>query len=592
VLPVFTTPLALVGLASVPALVAIYYFRTRSRPHPVSSLLLWADARVAPEGGRRIDRRLLPLPFWLELLAIALLVFAAAGAKLPGGAAGRPLVVVLDDSFSMRAGEPDSARQRAGDALLEELKRAPRRSVRLVLAGGRPQVLGDAVRRTGEVEKLLEGWSCQSSAARLDSAVALALELGGPDAGVLVLTDHAPDPEPAAGRVRWWAFGSAAPNWAVVNASRAPGPRGERLFLEVANLATEPRATILRVEVGEPPHELRNSELRLGPGEARRVVLELPDGTGAVRASLPDDGLNFDNAVSLLPAPREPVTYELRLADKELRSAFDRALKATARTAPAGANPQLVVIEGTGAAPESEEAWPVRVVREADAEAFTGPFVLDRAHPLTDGLSLSGVVWGGGKSPLPGAPVVMAGNVSLLTDTESASGRHELRLRLRPDLAALSQSVTQAPAWPALIWNLVHWRAAHRPGVERANVRLGEEAVWTLSGSHAAAEVTRPGGAASAVPVHARRATIRAERPGVYSLKAGAERAEFAANPLSRDESDLTKCATGRWGGEADEVAIRTGYRDATPWLLLLAAAAVTLHLWVLARRPGAGASQ
>jgi hypothetical protein len=94
------------------------------------------------------------------------------------------------------------------------------------------------------------------------------------------------------------------------------------------------------------------------------------------------------------------------------------------------------------------------------------------------------------------------------------------------------------------------------------------------------------------VPVHARRATIRAERPGVYSLKAGAERAEFAANPLSRDESDLTKCATGRWGGEADEVAIRTGYRDATPWLLLLAAAAVTLHLWVLARRPGAGASQ
>jgi hypothetical protein len=588
-LPVLTTPLALVGLASLPALVAIYYFRTRSRPHPVSSLLLWAGARVAPEGGRRIDRRLLPLPFWLELLAVALLVFAAAGAKLPGGATGRPLVVVLDDSFSMRAGGPDSARRRAADALLDELKQSPRRSVRLVLAGDRPQLLGDAATRTAEVGKLLEGWTCQSGAARLDSAVALALELGGPDAGVLVLTDRAPEPPPDSGRVRWWSFGSAAPNWAIVNASRSPASRGERLFLEVANLAAERRTTTLRIEATGPARELRTSELRLGPGEAQRVVLELPDGTGPVRASLPDDPLAFDNAASLLPAPRKPVSYELRVADREIRSAFDRALKATGAAAPAEANPQLVVIEGAGAAPESGEAWVVRVVREPEAEAFTGPFVLDRAHPLTDGLSLAGVVWGGGKSPLPGAPVVMAGNVPLLTDSESAGGRHELRLRLRPDLAALSQSITRSPAWPALAWNLVHWRAAHRPGVERVNVRLGEEAVWTLTDSHSAVEVTRPGGPTSTAPVHARRATIRADRPGVYSLKAGDESAAFAVNPLSRDESDLAKCATGRWGDEAEEAATRAGYRDLTPWLVLLAAAVATLHLWVLARRPGAG---
>jgi hypothetical protein len=321
-------------------------------------------------------------------------------------------------------------------------------------------------------------------------------------------------------------------------------------------------------------------------------VLELPDGTAAVRASLPDDALDFDNAVTLLAAPRKPVTYELRVADKGIRSAFDRALKATGSAMPADANPQLVVIEGHGTAPESEEAWVVRVVREPDAEAFTGPFVLDRAHPLTDGLSLAGVVWGGGKSPLPGSPVVMAGNVPLLTDSESATGRHELRLRLRPDLAALSQSVTQSPAWPALVWNLVHWRAAHRPGVGRANVRLGEEADWTLTGPHASIEVTRPGGTTATVPVHARRATVRADRPGVYSMKAGDESAAFAANPLDRGESDLAKCATGRWGGEADEAAARAGSRDLTPWLVLLAAAVVTLHLWVLARRPGAGVSQ
>src|SRR6478609_7370870 len=101
-LPVFTTPLAFLGLLALPALMAIYLLHNRARPRPVSSLLLWVDARPAPEGGRR---------------------------------GARPLVVVLDDSFSMLAGDPDSPRKRAADALLEELRRTPRGSVRLVLAG-------------------------------------------------------------------------------------------------------------------------------------------------------------------------------------------------------------------------------------------------------------------------------------------------------------------------------------------------------------------------------------------------------------------------------------------------------------------------
>ncbi len=586
-IPVLSTPLALLGLVSLPALAAIYYLHTRSRLHPVSSLLLWTDARVAPDGGRRVDRVRLPLVFWLELLVLLLLVLAATGVHLPAVTGTRPLVVVLDDSFSMQAGAPDSARKRAADALLDDLRRTPRSSVRFVLAGDRPQVLGDAVSRTSEIESLLEGWTCQANTARLDSAVALALELGGESATVLVLTDHAPDPPPATGRVRRWSLGTATPNWAFVNASRTTGPRGDRLLLEVANLATEPRLTTLRIEAGQPPRELRQSELQLAAGETQRLVLEVPEGAGTVRAFVGDDALNFDNAVSLLPTARKTVTYEVRVVDKEVRPALEKALKATGIATPVTARPQLVFVDGADAAPEAEDAWIVRVVREPEAEAFTGPFVLDRSHPLTDGLSLSGVVWGGGKSPLSGAPVVMAGNVTLLTDTEFASGRHDVRLRLRPDLSTL----TQSPAWPALVWNLVQWRATFQPGLARANVRLGEEAVWTLNASPASAEVTRPDGAVSTVPVYARRAAVHAERSGVYSLQTGDEQAEFAVNVLNRDESDLTKCVTGRWGDERDEATLRSDYRDVTAWLALLAVAVATLHVWVLARKPGTGAT-
>ncbi len=596
--PAFATPLALIGLASLPALAAIYFLHARSRLYPVSSLLLWSDARVAPDGGRRVDRVRLPLAFWLELLLLTLLAVAAAGPRVPTAAGARPLVVVLDDSYSMRAGGADSARARAKAALRDELDARPRGAVRLVLAGDRPQVLGDASAPAAEVDRLLDGWTCPSAGARLDSAVALALELGGPTAGVLVLTDHPPEapgpsgggnqrevPAVGTGRVRWWAFGAAAPNWAIVNAGRTAGPRGDRVLLEVANLAPGARATALRLEAGDPARTLRAAELSLGAGETHRLVLELPEGTGPVRAVVADGELPIDDAVTLMPALRKPVTYDVRVGDRETRAALERALAATGGATPAAVRPHLAFVDGEAGVPDDETTWVVRVLREPEAEAFAGPFVLDRAHPLADGLSLQGVVWGGGKAPLPGAPVVMAGNVQLVTDAETGGGRHELRVRLRPDLSTL----TESPAWPALVWNLVAWRATALPGLARANVRVGEEAVWTPGDGSAAVAVTRPDGGTGTVPVHARRAAVRADLPGVYTLRAGGATVAFAANALNRDESDLTACATGRWGEERDDPAGR-GFRPLAPWLVLLALGVAAVHVWLLARTPAAGA--
>jgi hypothetical protein len=102
-IPFLTYPLALIAMASLPALAAIYILRNRFRRRQVSSLMLWRFRIQSKEGGARIHRLQLPLIFFLELLALLLLVTAAAGPhwKLPQ--ATRPLIVVLDDSFSMRA---------------------------------------------------------------------------------------------------------------------------------------------------------------------------------------------------------------------------------------------------------------------------------------------------------------------------------------------------------------------------------------------------------------------------------------------------------------------------------------------------------
>src|SRR4051812_19591336 len=103
--PLLTYPLALAGLAvGVPALLAIYWLRNRFRRRVVSSLMLWADAREARAGGTRLHRLQTPLLFLLELAAVGLLVLAAADPQVRTRQGARPLVVVLDDSFSMLAG--------------------------------------------------------------------------------------------------------------------------------------------------------------------------------------------------------------------------------------------------------------------------------------------------------------------------------------------------------------------------------------------------------------------------------------------------------------------------------------------------------
>jgi hypothetical protein len=84
-IPFLTYPLALLALASLPALAAIYLLRNRFRKRTVSSLLLWNFQVPSKSGGAKVHRLQLPLLFFLELLALALLALAAAGPhwKLP-----------------------------------------------------------------------------------------------------------------------------------------------------------------------------------------------------------------------------------------------------------------------------------------------------------------------------------------------------------------------------------------------------------------------------------------------------------------------------------------------------------------------------
>ena len=592
-IPIFTHPLGFLSLLAIPGLVGIYLLRTRSRRYPVSSLMLWVNQRQARAGGLRVERLQTPLLFFLELLTIILLALAVAAPIIRTAQGAVPLIVVLDDSFSMLAGVSDAPRSRAVAALEKELDAEGlnpltnrRYAVRYVLAGAVPQVLNEAAKTAEDAIAQLEDWRCLSPFADLDGAIAFAAELGGPKTLILVLTDEPPSSVLEAERIQWWSFGSPQPNAAIVNAARTIADSGERCLFEVTNLATNMGVREFVVTVDEaalqrhsPP--LHRSTLELGPMSTRRIILNLPPETPRLRAQIGDDALAIDNEVLLLPQRRKPVRVDVRIRDPEIRSLVENALVSTDKSISVVTRPELVILDNTAVSDVASGAWYMYIISEPEASAYLGPFVVNQRHPLTEGLSFSGVVWGAGRTEaFMGNPIITAGNIPLLTDTERFTGSHELRLRLRPDLSTLQRS----PNWPALMWNLLQWRASKTPGLNRANLRLGETAVLTTALGTESVQVVSPDGAVREQAVVDGTINVKSESVGIYELHTDAGRYSFAANALYQEESDLTNKAGGRWSDWGDAILRWWGYESFAWFFLLLAIGILTLHL-ILAKR-------
>ena len=580
-MPLLAYPLALLAAVGIPALVAIYFLRNRFRRQPVSSLMLWLAAARAREGGARVTRMTAPLAFFLELLALLFLVLAACDLRWPSAAGAWPLAIVLDDSISMTAGTgADTARHRGEEAVAKLVAAQRARFVRFILAGKEPRVL-DAAPGRDAVPGAMREWRCESASACLERAAALACELGGPRSRVLVVTDHEPAPGSVAGeRIRWLAAGVALPNAGIVNAARTEGPDKDRCFIEAAAFSPRPMRTELVVDDGRGRELLRRS-LTLESGAPQRVVFDAPRAAAAIRATLSADPLAADNRVLLLAAPARTVRVLLRVEDPAPRELWSRALAATGMQAPPGEAPELVITDRGDVNVSRPETWLVRVLDGKDARAYTGPFVLNSAHPLVKGLSLDGTVWGApGTNALPGVPVVEAGSIPLVTDETFASGRHVLRFRLSPAASTLQET----PDWPILAWNLLQWRASESEGLAEPNVRLGGEALLRVAAGESAVRIIFPDGRSERATPSGRRLAIEPRQLGVYKALTDKAAYAFASNLLSPEESDLSACTSGEWGAWAGRETIRHDYASSA-WIFgILALAAMTAHLAVVTR--------
>ncbi len=583
-MPVFAYPLAALALLGVPALLAVYFLNVKYRPRQVSSLMLWQGSRHLESGGRRLQRFFSSLLFFLELLALLLLALAALDPRLRDKTQEYPAVFILDNSSSMSALDTAGGRRIVELAARQIAKLAAAEDYRplaAIVAGPWPRPLP-----TNQAEELRAGrvpdaWTATDPAADIEAAIALAERLGGGRARLVVVSDRPAAAPPPDGSPLFWLAVAATDraNTGFIEALRHDSAAGVTVSVQIANFSDRPGRPAVRVEADGAAVTPAPAVPVIPPGGREWLNLRLPPDCGPVVLSLPPDALAADNLVRLLPVPPRRVRTRLACAEPQLRRLLETTLAATGLVDPSEGAPQLLVTDDPAAVAGSACRLVVR--RPATARPYTGPFVGDFASELLDGAVFEGTHWTAAPdTPMPGAMVLAAGNVPLLTVVEGSAGLRELHLQIAPEIS----TVQRHAAWPVLFWNVLNRLGNDGPGFAATNVRVGETHPVRLDAG-GAMTLTLPDGTAQELKGSpGSRRGINFAAAGLHALDSPAGTWQAAANFLEEKESDLRPTASGRWGASRALADERLTYASLAGWLLAGALALLCMHLLVLAR--------
>jgi hypothetical protein len=594
---IFTAPLGLLALLAIPAIVAIHFFRRRFPRRPVAGLFLWQTIQRTPETGGRFARLPVTASLLLECLAALMLALLLAGARLRPASDSAHLVVLLDDSASMAAtnAQSESSRDRAVRRILTELERlGPSARVSLVQSGERPSVLLGPAALAIEARHVLETWKPQAPHHSLSLSLRLARELAGGNGRLMIVTDTlpAPDQRDPEQRALWVSTGLPLANVGITAAQRtfSVDRSGGVLSLTLENFSNSTVQRGLRVATIENPEkEILTKDIDL-PAGVSSLNLPLPAGVPAVRVALSDDALLRDNEVVLVEPRPQVVGVENLLPEGRSHDALTKALDALSgvtRTA----NPHLSFVAAEALTqPPVPGKWRVGFGRSAgktaenvEGQDFAGPFVLEKRHPLLEGITLNGVVWTGASSlaaPSASRPLISIGDRPLLMALGSTP---EAGFLFNLDLNRTN--LIRAPDWPILISNFVEFRRRQLPGPERWNYRIGEWVRIRLGREPTGSLRIQTGSVSRELPANSVLEFIAPQTGGLLRVLEGEKILyELGVNFLDEDEGDLRRAASGDSGAfETQAASLKTENGPASDplfWLLFAVGTAAIVGNW------------
>ncbi len=549
------TPIAAILGLSLPLLVVLHMRHARTKPLPITTMRFWAEAtkhRRQRLAWRRPPRTLLLL---LQLLAAALIVLAVVRPaipfpSLPGSSPPRQLIVVLDNSASMRATDLAPSRFAVAQSRARELINGAtaEESVALLTLGAEPQTFrsrdaGDRAVVLTALDNLVAG----GGSADINGAVPAlqAVLLPGRENRIELLSAgvFAAPPDQVAlaalpAALHWEQIGQAVDNLAItttaIRRSTQNSARTE-LFARVANYAQT--ATNVRSVIEADGQVVDNRTFPIAAGATTELVWPLPPGTRGARLKVESsdgqrDPLPFDNEAVIVT--RDTSQRQMLLVSEnpaELQRALAAQPGATVTTVTPASyqnDRQYDLVVFDRFVPATLPRGGILLVNPSTsntlipvtgtAEATPAIVRADRENDILRGVDLTGLTipttavhtlpkWATEIVGSERGPLIMAGN------TEG----HEI-VAITFDLTA--SGLTKKLAFPLLIGNIVDRLQTHRVPT---TAQLGTSVLLEPVAGTSAVQLRDPAGAIHDLPLRETAGglpTVYAplNQPGLYAL--------------------------------------------------------------------------
>jgi Ca-activated chloride channel family protein len=602
-----------VGAVAGALTVLLYVLKLRRRPVAVPFSPIWQRVLRDKEASEWFARLKRLLSLLLQLLLLALLVFAL-GDPRPSAAVdeARHVVVLVDASASMKATDAAPSRLVAAKALVGELIDGLGGADRMLIAemNARSTPLSTMSSDVSELNEALDRVSATDTRAELGRALSFALDslrgLSRPsivivgDGGYGDLDGALRGLDTRGVELSYVPVGERGENVAITafSARRYPLDKSRyEVLLEVANtgeVAREVELTLLgdgnvvdvtRLSVGAG-EQMTRVYADLG-GASRRLEARVRTPSGA--DVLPAD----DVAYAVMPERRRARILVVTSGNTYLEAALllDEYLEVTTVepgeyppseafdvTIFDGVSPRRVSRTGAALYLNAPEGGPVILGRRIEAFGFD---TWDKKSPLLRWIAPENVQVAHGRAlePAKADRVVGASADGPIVVT----GRRDEGPFVALGFDPRDSDIVLRIAWPLLLLNTIDSFVSEASDYV-SSYRTGD--VWHVPvGAAASARVSGPDGAEITVPVEDGRAVVRGELAGFYRLTADGDESSsyvFAGNLADLQESRVAPIKALPLGGrEATRPAgFEAGARREVWALLLLAALALSLFEW------------
>ena len=607
----FLAPAALWFAAVLPVVVLFYLLKRKRVVRLISSTVFWQRFLAETQASAPFQRLRHNWLLILQLLLLALVIFALARPTFSGRlAGGRVLVIVFDASASMQSTDEAPSRfERARSEalrLVDNLRSTDQMVVLQADVGAR--VLQSATSDKSQLRRALQGARVTDSSTRLIEALKMADSLTRDNraAEVHLFSDGAAEGfeelQSSGLPLIYHRMGRRAHNAGIVNLDLRPNPEDpsqRALFVAVSNAGPDPRDGVVELRFNGQLVEAK--PVTIGPTNTVPMVFvvdQARDGVFEVRLDS-DDDLAADNqarVISQLPQPIRVllVTRGNRFLERALRAAGPVELSVASTLTDPQPPADVVVLDGVMPA-----VWPVAnvlAVQTMRPDWFTGggyveaPVIVDwrLTHPLMRFVSLDNVLiarstlitppdWGVRVVDASATPLVVAGELG---------GQRVVWVGF--DL--LESTWPLRVSFPIFIANAVDWL---NPATIRASqrlVRAGEPFRLTLDQPITSATVIRPDGQVDTVSVDPTTTEFvygDTGRQGLYRLRWGTNETAFAVNLLDAQETDTwprEALDLGRFG-TIEATVLRRASVEIWRWIALAALAVLLFEWWFYHRR-------